>query len=380
MKSVFESFSRCLGTNHGNVPASSNDGRRDSVRRTASSSREYQDMYVSNQGETSTISKAHDSACCGVPLEEYHEHMTDIDRSHAMFLAHARKKAAASNHRSKSKLASYSSSASRRSSLEKARRKSYKRSLDIFRKPPERTSSFSDFFNNAAFPQMLCFANPVLDSEDDEKRHYDDYTVDDETITSTLYFDAKIEHLVENRQPTPLYREFSIMQVQGNADILKIYHSKSHKTIPLLNCEQPPPPPPPLPGPTTSVMDDTSSDEESSDESDQAPYFRPTFLEVQPDDTPNASCIPSPPMCRSRNELDVIEDLMRPDDIPPGLKLISKSSNSSAALTPVCSSMSNNSQTPNYGKSTFKLKRGQTFTEEQEKRMHGMENFRSTNR
>jgi hypothetical protein len=342
---------------------------------------EYQDRDTTGHDVTSTSLNAHNSACCGVPLQDYHEHMADIDRSHAVFLAQARKKAAASNRRSKSKLATSSSTDSRKSSLEKARRKSYKRKQDIFRKSTESSSSssFSNFFlGNAAFPQVLCFANPIFDSEDNEQklREGDDLTVDDETITSTLYFDARYEHLEENQQPIPLYHEFRVMQTGSDHDIINIFYGHSHKTISSVYCEKPPPPP----GPTSSVMDDTSSSEESSDESTHRLFYQRTFLVEQADETQNASCIPSPPMCRSRNELGVIEDIIRRDDLPPGLKLISKSSNSSAALTPACSSKSNTSQSPNVENSKLKHIKVQAQKDEMEKRMRAIEDFRISNR
>jgi hypothetical protein len=297
--------------------------------------------------------------------------MMDIDRSHAAFLAQARQKASSSNRRSKSKLGG-SSAAFRKSSLEKARRKSHKRKQDIFRKPPVPDSSFSSFFLNAApFPQMLCFANPIVDSEDCDSKlqHGDDYTVDDETITSTLYFDARYEHLVENQEPIPLYSEFSIMQGESGNDIIQMFYSQSKRAIPAVSFGHPPPPP----GPPSSVMDDTSSSEGSSDDSDRVQFYQPKFLED--DHTPNASCMPSPPMCKSRNELDVIEDLMRKGDAPPGLKLISRSSNSSAALTAVCSSKSNNSQ-----KSTLIYLKGRPHNEQIAKQMRAVEDSGTSKR
>jgi hypothetical protein len=212
---------------------------------------------------------------------------------------------------------------------------------------------------------MLCFANPIVDSEsgDTKLQQGDDFTVDDETITSTLYFDAKYEHLVENQQPIPLYSEFSIMYGESD-DIMQMFYSQENKKMRSVSLGHPPPPP----GPPSSVMDDTSSSEGSSDDSDRVLFYKPKFLEEQLDDTPNASCMPSPPMCKSRNELDVIEDLMRRGDAPPGLKLISKSSNSSAALTQVCSSRSNSSQ-----KSTLMHLKGQPYNERFRKQMRSGE-------
>mmetsp|Transcript_15518 Transcript_15518/g.29273 ORF Transcript_15518/g.29273 Transcript_15518/m.29273 type:complete len:379 (+) Transcript_15518:436-1572(+) len=378
MRSIIDSFSRCLGTNHQrDSAASSNDTRR---RRSINSSlpkgasAEDQDLAYIHQGVTSISPNTHSSACCGLPLQDYQENMMDIDRSHAALLAHARRKAtSSSNRRSKSK-PDGSSSASRRSSLEKARRKSYKRKQDIFRRMPEPDSTFSNFFmSTTPFPQILCFANPIVDSVDGDSQlqRADDFTVDDETITSTLYFDARYEHLVENQQPIPLYQEFSIMKTESDNDIMQMFYRQSNKSIQSVSFGDPPPPP----EQTASVMDDTSSSEGSSDESDRALFYQPKFLEDQLDDTPNASCMPSPTMCKSRNELDVIEDLMKRGDAPPGLRLISRSSNSSTAITPVCSSKSNNSQ-----KSTLKYLKTQPNNERSAKPVSAGEDSRSSKR
>jgi len=273
--------------------------------------------------------------------------------------------------------------------MEKARKKSNKRKLDIFRKPPERNpSSFSKLLgSNSTIPQMLCFANPIFDSSDDDLKLFrDDYTVDEETIASTLYFDARYEHVVQNKKPVPLYQEFSVPFSESNDDIIKIYNMGSHQSIRNVYCDsEQPPPPPDKPSSNeflarnadedvkvnvstqadtgaldTSMIDDTSSgeDDESVDSAASSMFgtMRETLVEVaaSPEPPRGATCmgVPSPPpMCmKSEYELGVIEKLFDEDDMPPSLKLMSKNS-SSTALTYVCSSKSNvsGSGSPGHG-------------------------------
>ncbi len=48
----------------------------------------------------------------------------------------------------------------------------------------------------------------------------------EETITSTIYFDAKYEHIVEKRPPMPLYRDQALRLGEGdNDEIVKIFES-----------------------------------------------------------------------------------------------------------------------------------------------------------
>ena len=224
---------------------------------------------------------------------------------------------------------------------------------------------------------MLCFANPIFDSADNDLKLYrDDYTVDEETIASTAYFDAKYEHVVENRSPTPLYPEFTVPNSESHDDIIQIFNTGSHKTITNIYCSNNKPPPPPIHKADTSMMDDTSSEESSSDDQLRQQHYSSVFGEksfqyfqeehfrdAKRSSMMSAACIdamPSPPVCTSRHELEVIEDLnleviedtdlFEADDLPPGLKLMSKSSNSTAALTPVCSSKSNVSLSPKQGR------------------------------
>jgi len=357
LKSIIESFSRCLGTNHEQGGGDALSASRAASPSTLPLGASRERLGLAFDDPDSQPDGLPKGACCSqLPLDYNSSARQEADRDHDHdhFLAQARKKAnTARRHRQSSSATSpaallpSSSSMSRRASLEKARHKSNKRKLDIFRKVAK-PSSFSKFIGQSAFPQILCFANPVYDSIDDDLDLYrDDYAGgDDETMASTTYFDAKYEHVVENRQPTPLFREFSVgtdSAGTANDDIIQIFNSGSHKTIQSIYYQNPPPPP----DVNTSMMDDTSSSDDCTDDDEEFaefgknPFHNYTFHDAPPT-TLTASCMPTHEMCKSRNELGVIEDLLaqKSYEVPPRLKLMSKSSNSSAALTPVCSSKS----------------------------------------
>ena len=370
MKAIIDSFSRCLGSQYRqNAPA---PGTQPDTRRVGPSSATsalplgtsrdrlspgpgHENGTTTETGtatgtDQETNSYMHESrnslnraSCYEIPLG-YQGDDLDPDRENADILASARKKAAATRRHYKSPNAT-----TRMSSFEKARHESIRRKLDIFRKSPEKHYSFSTFLGpNSALPQMLCFANPIFDSTDDDAKfnpENNDFTTDEETIASTVYFDAKHEHLTERCQPIPLMPEFSVPHSDSNDDIIQIFNNGTHKTVKAIFYGQPNSLPPDA---STSMMDDTSSCSESS----QAimSFSEQQFLEEHVDCSPViASCIPYPPMCRSRNELDTVEEMMKANEHPPGLKLMSKSSNSTVLLTPVNSSKSLSPRQRRYG-------------------------------
>lgn len=362
VKSILDSFSRCLGSQHQDpTNGSSSSNRPNGVNGSTSASPDAARLGL-NIGEIEESGNA-SSACCELPLDYQGVALdSDQEREDGNFLAHARKKAsAARRHR---RLSKSSSTISRKANMEKARKKSNKRKLDIFRNVPQTSSSFSKLLgSNSAIPQMLCFANPIFDSADDDLKLYrDDFTVDEETIASTLYFDARYEHVVETRQPLPLYREFSVPCSETNDDIIQIYNNGTHQSIKSVYCSTKKPPPPPK-NANTSMMDSSSSSENSSSfEQDCMITNNHEMLNAKefniaesPSTPTSTSCmeVPTPPMrmCQGRNETQAIEslDLFRGDDASPNLKLRSKSSNSTAALTYVCSSRSNASLSPGHG-------------------------------
>lgn len=269
---------------------------------------------------------------------------------------------------------SSSSSSLHKDVLRKARKESNKRKLDIFRDEidPKRSSASSASFasrflgSETGFQTgaMLCFANPIFDSEDDDLRLTREDRDGDETITSTLYFDAKYEHMIQNRPPMPLYREqsLSISEHHGN-EIIQLFQSGGIKhEIKSIYCrrrngsnEKMPPPPPPSAKPEPISMADSCSDAEDENLSEYRnnASFIPApnnVLSYKSDDgfSPSyASPIRSPPsVARSRQELDVISSWVfdsnnnstdqqgSVDNLPPSLKLMNNSSLSTQALTP----------------------------------------------
>lgn len=290
---------------------------------------------------------------------------------------------------------SSSSSSSHKDVLQKARKRSTKRKLDIFRTEHDqhkRSTSSASFASRLLGSEtgfqtgaILCFANPIFDSEDDDLRLFREDKDADETINSTLYFDAKYEHIVENRPPMPLYPEQSLrLSDEYDDEIVKIFESGCLKhQIKSIYChtrtssETSPPPPPPQhakPGPRS--MADSSSDGEESYHRDHIHIrnnntsSRHNAQSYKSDDgfSPSGSSpIHLPPeVTKSRQELDVISDWVlsssmksseqeaqdRTQKIPPLMKLENNSSLSTQALTPTPSSSDTN-LSPKKGACTY---------------------------
>lgn len=201
-----------------------------------------------------------------------------------------------------------STSSSKDVLLRKARKEINKRKLDIFRSDPSSkhpyqqpfkrsTTSHSSSFasrillggSSTESPSaLLCFANPIFDSDDDDMRLYREGNDRDgeDTITSTLFFESKYEHVVENGPPVPLYYDQALKLDEENDDeIVKLYENGCIKhEIKSIFCHTnnsqrngnnenngagiAPPPPPPQeqlkPGPK-SMADSTSSNEDLDD-------------------------------------------------------------------------------------------------------------------
>ncbi len=96
------------------------------------------------------------------------------------------------------------------------------------------------------------------------------------------------------------------------------------------------------------MMDDRSSSSESTE--DVISFSEQHFLEEHVDSKYHASCMPMPmplpPSCKGKNELDIIQEMLKADEIPPGLRLMSNSSNSTNAAITDCSSKSPLSLSP----------------------------------
>jgi hypothetical protein len=91
--------------------------------------------------------------------------------------------------------------------------------------------------NHPGVANALCFANPIRDDEDDDlplNEVDDDSTLNtcEDTITSTLYFDAKYAHLVEKRPPMPLFSHFKVTEEEDQ--IRRIVATDSHNSLNMI--------------------------------------------------------------------------------------------------------------------------------------------------
>lgn len=242
-------------------------------------------------------------------------------------------------------------------SISKARTKSNKRKNDIFRTVSESDSKTSGNIsfasrllgdNSFATGAMLCFANPIVDEDEDSFTNREIIAnEDDETITSTVIFDAKYEHIVEDQPPLALYSDFSVSPTMSIAQIFK---SGSHKSIKSIQYSQQ------IHTSTqnTSIAnnqvnrgkkadktislysssgDSTEDDDECQKLEEQREHYR-TATAVADDEKETA--IPS-----SKPEFSLAVNSS--EEGQSSMKLATKSSLSTAALTPVCSSRSSTS-------------------------------------
>lgn len=113
------------------------------------------------------------------------------------------------------------------SSLDRSRNRSNKRKADIFRTKP----SVEDDRPRKPMPYhgFLCFANPIQSEEGNAQVEDQD---GDETVASTIYFDAKYEHIIQTKPPMPLYMEYSVpVSEERNNEIAQIVENGTHKSI-----------------------------------------------------------------------------------------------------------------------------------------------------
>lgn len=148
----------------------------------------------------------------------------------------------------------------RTASLSQTKAKADKRRDDIFRlrgfntsaaaqpsgSPPETASPSQNAAGSISrllvmdVGKSLCFATPVRESSseaaDDEKEIKSVETsggntqnTAEDTITSTLYFDAKYSHIVESRPPMPLFRQFEVpITADKPNELTRIISAGSH--------------------------------------------------------------------------------------------------------------------------------------------------------
>ena len=398
---LVDSLSQCLtGSDGEKKGATDNDGQDSSTVNnntdTSLKNRGQTDTYHGTEGDSSIPSKLPAGAiddlfddsvepqrqarkCCSqLPVQSISEDLREAGDA----LAQARRQASAPSRRKKSSRTTLTqsgpppsdASTKRRSSIKKARSKSNKRKHDIFRplvEEKEDTRNFASRFIDNNFRSgnaILCFASPILDEDEAHclslRRSSPSMLADDDTVTSTLYFDAKYEHVVQNQAPIPIYSEFSVPLNDTKDSIWKIYVSGSHKTIKSINCHQNKSL---ALGTERQSIVDLSSSASTSDHSEtsaaesgiqhtdsQTCESKQSSKQSKNTTTSSLSAaasvvlasIPSPPLCNNRNGgLATISDWGKDYD----QKLRSKSTSSTTALTPVCSIRSNTSLSPKMG-------------------------------
>lgn len=105
----------------------------------------------------------------------------------------------------------------------------------------DKYSSSSQGFARLWNPYMaLCFANPVRGASEDAATEKEDdlaseaatLNTNEDTITSTVYFENKYRHITETRPPMPLFHQFKI----GNEkdEIRNIMNSDSHSSVNMI--------------------------------------------------------------------------------------------------------------------------------------------------
>ena len=117
------------------------------------------------------------------------------------------------------------------------------RKNDIFRSRVAPSQSFaSRLLGRESFARALCFANPVHDCRTGgqgitKTDTYGANTVNtaEDTLTSTVCFDAKHSHLVEKRPPMPLFNRYKV-ECNNHEDntLIGIVNSGSHHSVHML--------------------------------------------------------------------------------------------------------------------------------------------------
>eukprot|EP00548_Thalassiothrix_antarctica_P007713 CAMPEP_0194130440 /NCGR_PEP_ID=MMETSP0152-20130528/1476_1 /TAXON_ID=1049557 /ORGANISM="Thalassiothrix antarctica, Strain L6-D1" /LENGTH=257 /DNA_ID=CAMNT_0038824953 /DNA_START=460 /DNA_END=1233 /DNA_ORIENTATION=- len=134
----------------------------------------------------------------------------------------------------------YSDRSKRKS--KKKRRSPASRRDEIFRsrksetrdQPASSVPTNSGRFSSVA--QVLCFATPIHDGEEENsilRSESDCNTLNtcEDTITSTLFFEKKYEHIVESRPPMPLFNQF---KVDDKNELRRIVATDSHNSLKMI--------------------------------------------------------------------------------------------------------------------------------------------------
>lgn len=120
------------------------------------------------------------------------------------------------------------------------------RKNDIFRSKATPNPSLAyRILGHGTVARALCFANPVFDSGKNNDipkvDTYDEHTVNtaEDTLTSTVCFEAKHSHLVEKRPPMPLFNRFKVeCDVIKDDTLIDIVKSGSHQSVHMLRAFQ----------------------------------------------------------------------------------------------------------------------------------------------
>lgn len=183
----------------------------------------------------------------------------DVELGYAEVVAKARQAANPSRHRTPTK--KKKSSGDRKADIFRSRANSdeanktsgYSTSGGGAGSTSSRAGSFASRFlsSHEGVAKALCFANPIRSpSQEEEESNNDGIRSTDvsdantlntceDTITSTLYFDAKYSHVVESRPPMPLFQQFKVDTDEGKQDELrKIVASDSHNSLNMIKLFQ----------------------------------------------------------------------------------------------------------------------------------------------
>lgn len=136
------------------------------------------------------------------------------------------------------------------------------------------STSLSSFWSQPAVAHALCFATPIHDtcsSDDDDDdmppnaltESHTLHTNEDDTVTSTLFFERKYAHVVEHRPPMPLFDQFKVQQ-----DLRRIVATDSHNSLQMMSVFQDY-------DPATATPLDLDDEEEEDEEEEPPPQSAP---------------------------------------------------------------------------------------------------------
>ena len=78
------------------------------------------------------------------------------------------------------------------------------------------------------YHSILCFTNPIRSEEGNAQVENQDC---DDTVASTVYFDAKYEHVIQTKPPMPLYMEYSVLVTEERGANCREWNSQEHPHV-----------------------------------------------------------------------------------------------------------------------------------------------------